>query len=250
MNIASGIIIVIVMALFVPATTVAIYLIFYRRRINKRLAEGKVSGKPMMSPLAFFVVTFICVTAAAFLIIAFLSYFLWANVKSVGRVGTDGFDGPVPASIRMLHEEELNDSPFCGYTAGGELKGYEKYETTNGDVTFYYYMVENSMQGVLPRLMVCPVCDKEQEYPMVDMHANFKYGSKETDWSCSAGNGVLYAIDCDGFEGTMVMTFCCFSQEQEEMVNEPGQLYDEEFMKKAAYSGRLELDMAYPEPEE
>ncbi|MBQ8966875.1 hypothetical protein [Ruminococcus sp.] len=246
MVVASGIIIVILMAILVPAVTVVIYLVFYRRKINKRLAEGNLGGKPMMSPIAFFTRTFICVTAVAFVIIVNLIFALSPNTK--GR--NDGFAGTRTLAIKALPDFYLEDSPFEGYTPGADIKGYDKYEMTDGLVTFYYYKIRGNMQGVLPRLMICPVCDTFDEYPMVSFRAKFDGGFNELGASGSSDNGALYAVDCDGYEGDLIFNVYYFTPNQEDMVNAPGQLYDETFQDKAEIFGTFNIDLRYPEPEE
>ena len=57
---------VILAAPVVLGITVLIYMFYYRRKINKRLAEGNISEKrnvkPMMPPIVFVLVTIICVS--------------------------------------------------------------------------------------------------------------------------------------------------------------------------------------------
>ena len=248
MGVATNILIIIAMAILVPIITVTIYFIFYRRMINKRLANGNTGGKPMMSPLAFFVIAFICVTVISFFLIAGLS-FLFMERKGIKKP-TNGFDGEMLASIKMIHTDELEDSPFSGYTSGGELKGYDRYEVTDGDVTFYYYKVKDNMHGILPRLIICPECEKYEKYPMVKLYSTFKEGNRRLYMNYLVDNEGLFAVNCDGFEGDIDIDTYYFAPSQETLLSEPGQIYNEELMKQAEIQGHLSLNMAYPVPSE
>ena len=234
---------VILAAPVVLGITVLIYMFYYRRKINKRLAEGNISEKrnvkPMMPPIVFVLVTIICVSILAALLIVMLNFFSVGTGRS-----RNGFDGEPLIHLRMMHESDMENSPFEGYKTGDDIAGYEKYKETNGDVTFYYYIVKDNMQGVLPRLMIAADISKDPEGLERGFHVYASEGKRKLDLGGSGGC-YLYAIDCNTFEGTIRLEEFCFD---EELLFK--HLSWEEKYDTAKIKGTLELDMSYPEPEE
>lgn len=243
MTAAKGLIAVILSAPVVLGITVLIYMLFYRRKINKRLAEGITDGKPMMSPIAFFLVTLICVSAAVFVIVIGISAFALANVKSTGS-SVGGFDGDNLIHVAMINEEDIEDSPFKGYKTGDDIAGYEKFTETNGDITFYYYKVKDNMLGVMPRLIIATETSKDTADLEYGFHVYAREGKRKLDLG-GGGKCYMYAIDCNNFEGTIKLEEFCFD---EELLFE--HLSWDETYEAAQIKGTLELDMAYPVPEE
>ena len=243
MTMARTLIMVILAAPVVLGITVMIYMLFYRRKINKRLAEGITDGRSMMSPTAFFIITLICVSAAVFVIVTAISFFMLSNYKSSGT-SRDGFDGAMLVNMSTIYEEDLENSPFEGYKTGDDIAGYTRHTQNNGDLTFYYYTVNNNMQGVLPRLIVATdtACDTSGTERGFIIRA--EQGNKEIHFNGS-GEYCMYAIDCDTFEGIISIEEYYFDDKQNDGVHDPYELSD-----SAEVKGVLELDMSYPIPEE
>ena len=243
MTIAKTLIMVILAAPVVLGITVLIYMLFYRRKINKRLAEGITGGKPMMSPIAFVIITLLCVSAAVFVIVTAISFFLLSNFKSSGT-SNDGYDGEMLVHIGMIYEEELENSPFEGYKTGDDIAGYTKHTKEDGDITFYYYTVNYNMLGILPRVIVATDTAGDTSGKCRGFITDAKQDKRSLHINGS-GEYYMYTIDGDKFAGTVRLEEFYYNDEPSEGLSDL-----EGKSETAEIKGVLELDMSFPEPEE
>ncbi|MCR5021605.1 hypothetical protein [Ruminococcus sp.] len=236
---------VIFVAPLVIGITVLIYMFYYRRKINKRLAKGNISGKregrPMMPPIVFILVTMICVSIVTTLLVIVFAIFVGKNIVSTGR-SHGGFDGESLIHIRTISEDDMDDSFFEGYKTGDDIAGYEKFTETNGDITFYYYKVKDNMLGIMPRLIIATETSKDTADLEYGFHVYAREGKRKLDLG-GGGKCYMYAIDCNNFEGTIKLEEFCFD---EELLFE--HLSWDETYESAQIKGTLELDMSYPGP--
>ncbi|MBO4866725.1 MAG: hypothetical protein J5582_09205 [Ruminococcus sp.] len=238
---------VILAAPIVLGITVLIYMFYYRRKINKRLAEGSIAekrkGKPMMPPIVFVLITIICVSAVTALLVIALSIFSFKNFTSSGN-SNGGFDGDPIVDVCMVYKEDLENSPFEGYKTGDEIKGYKMSAEKNGDFTFYCYYVNDNMQGVLPRLIVVPDTKADTSRLSLGFIIKAEEGKKELTFNGS-GEPYMFTFDRDSFEGTIRFEEFYF----DEALNGTLRSWEEK-SEESKVKGVLELDMSYPEPEE
>jgi hypothetical protein len=238
---------VILAAPVVLGITVLIYMFYYRRKINRRLAEGSIAekrkGKPMMPPIVFVLVTIICVSAVTALLVIALSIFSFKNFTSSGS-SNGGFDGDPIVDVCMVYKEDLENSPFEGYKTGDEIKGYKMRTKKSGDLIFYCYFVNDNMQGFLPRVIVVPDTTADTSGTSIGFIMKAEEGKKELTFNGS-GEPYMFTMDCDTFEGDIRFEVFYF----DEALN--GTLLSwEEKSEKSKVKGVLELDMSYPEPTE
>ncbi|SFC36204.1 hypothetical protein [Ruminococcus albus] len=235
---------VILAAPIVLGITVLIYMFCYRRKINRRLAEGSIAekrkGKPMMPPIVFVLVTIICVSIVTALLVIAISYFS-INTFTTSR-SNGGFDRESLIDMRMIHEEDLEDSLFEGYKTGDNIAGYTMHKQESGDLTFYYYMINANMQGILPRLIIATEASGDTSGLCHGISINAKEGFKTLGIS---GGSKFYmcAIECTEFEGDLKIKEYYYDEEY------LGEKYDIQY-ESARYKGTIELDMSYTEPEE
>lgn len=235
---------VILAAPVVLGITVLIYMFYYRRKINKRLAEGAIAGKkrkgkPMMPPIVFVLVTIICVSIVTAMLVVVLSIFSLKNITSSGSTH-GGFDREALIDMRTIHEEDLEDSLFKGYKTGDNIAGYTMHKQESGDLTFYYYMINANMQGILPRLIIATEASGDTSGLCHGISINAKEGFKTLD---IYGGSEFYmcAIECTEFEGDLKIKEYYYDEEY------LGEGYDIQY-ESARYKGTIELDMSYIEP--
>ena len=238
---------VILAAPVVLGITVLIYMFYYRRKINKRLAEGSIAdkrqGKPMMPPIIFVLVTIICVSAITALLIVVLSLFSFKNFTSTGG-SQNGFDGDMLVDVNTVYKEDLENSPFEGYKTGDEIRGYKMRTKKSGDITFYCYFVNDNMQGFLPRVIVVPDTAADTSGTSMGFIMKAEEGKKEQNFN-GGGEPYMFTMDCDTFEGDIRFEVFYFNDE----MNDTSLNWDER-SEASKIKGVLELDMAYPVPEE
>lgn len=122
-----SILIPICIVLVVTVTSYAVYKLSYKRKIKKRLAEGREADiKPMMSPVKFTVISLLSTVIS--LILA------WLAVISVYSVKFDRLkkEMAVYPSVCYYRDEILEDSLFAGYKFGDEIKGYNRFSEQYG----------------------------------------------------------------------------------------------------------------------
>ncbi len=242
---------VIFAAPLVIGITVLIYMFYYRRMINKRLAKGNISGKregrPMMPPIVFILVTMICVSIVATLLVIVFAIFAGKNIVLTGR-SHGGFDGESLIHIRTISEDDMDDSFFEGYKTGDDIAGYTMHKQENGDLTFYYYIVNGNMQGILPRLIVVSEASGDTSDLCHGFHIKAKEGLRSFDMNGSGGNHNMTFIECTEFEGDIKLTEYYYDEDVYNSAFDDLTSYEEKLDAAARYKGTLELDMSYPEP--
>lgn len=125
-------------------TGFAIYKAMYKRKIKKRLAEGRKSDiKPMMSPVKFIIITMLS-TALIWMIL--LSLF---NAK----MNKQKREMAVYPSIAFYKDETLENSLLAGYKFGDEINGYNRFSKQYGDVKLEIYVTENTFD-MFPTILI------------------------------------------------------------------------------------------------
>ena len=191
-------------------TGFAIYKAMYKRKIKKRLAEGRESDiKPMMSPVKFIIITMLS-TALIWMIL--LSLF---NAK----MNKQKKDMAVYPSLSFYRDEKLEDSLFAGYKFGDEIKGYNRFSKQFGDVKLEVYVIKNSYD-MFPTVLVASdyVGDKET----VTFCEGVKYRFHSEKWGNDVCPDSLTAIDVGGYKGEFTLEHnVYYTDDAEKLINEP-----------------------------
>lgn len=191
-------------------TGFAIYKAMYKRKIKKRLAEGRESDiKPMMSPVKFIIITMLS-TALIWMIL--LSLF---NAK----MNKHKKDMAVYPSLSFYRDEKLEDSLFAGYKFGDEIKGYNRFSKQFGDVKLEVYIIKNSYD-MFPTVLVASdyVGDKET----VTFCEGVKYRFHSEKWGNDVCPDSLTAIDVGGYKGEFTLEHnVYYTDDAEKLINEP-----------------------------
>ena len=193
----AGLIVIWIFLLIIGLIVAAAFMIYkaaYKRKINRRLTEGREADiKPMMSPVKFVIITLISIIAG---IIALWILVLFAAGAYRGfRKSDDGLE------TRILAYEMLDNSPFSGYKTGDEIKGYTDYVTENEDSTLrlHVYVANNEYKKIFPPVLVAAeyLGDKQvqcaefdEEYNEGRASRNYKSYSEEN--GSINDNAVLY----------------------------------------------------------
>ncbi|MBQ5311581.1 MAG: hypothetical protein ILP19_06020 [Oscillospiraceae bacterium] len=240
------IVVIIVGAVGLIAAITALYLIIYRRYINRRLIEGRTAHGSMAAPIAVLITALVAVMASVILIISILvGLFMTKTEHYTVTAGTSVSDGGREiiyggyTTVRPIHPDELNGSPFEGYTAGSDIKGYTRYETTDGDIKFWYYKTNENMSGVMPRLLICPVCSCSDETEKI-----LRFDLEMESIQLADDGAVLFAVGCDNYYGILEFSEYVFTKEQAEKINDPSE-YSEEYLEQADIKGKLTIDLSY-----
>ncbi len=175
----------------------AIYKAVYKRKINKRLAEGREADiKPMMSPVKFTVITLLCT-----MIVLVILWGIFA-VKASKRQK----ELAVYPSISMLRENTIQDSPFAGYSFGDDINGYMHFSEQKGDLRLEIYVVKSQMRSILPPVLVA--LDYVGAKEDILIKENIDYGFYKMNWQNSKESAAsLTAINTGGYKGKF--TYSC-----------------------------------------
>lgn len=195
----AGLIGVFVLLLIVVLTVAAAFMIYkaaYKRKINRRLAEGREAEiKPMMSPVKFVVITLLSALGALFLLwIILLAVFAADKQKMVHY--------PTLYTI----DESLENSPLSR-NEYGEIKGYRHYTKEYEKVLLDVY-IQESFPGPFPSVMISVKSRESFDYGKMKAEVSFGnknrtgilYGSREEE-------GGLLVLDNGGYKGDI--TFTC-----------------------------------------
>lgn len=191
-------------------TGFAIYKAMYKRKIKKRLAEGREADiKPMMSPVKFIIITMLS-TALIWMIL--LSLF---NAK----MNKQKREMAVYPSLSFYRDEKLEDSLFAGYKFGDEIKGYNRFSKQFGDVKLEVYIIKNSYD-MFPTVLVASdyVGDKET----VTFCEGVKYRFHSEKWGNDVCPDSLTAIDVGGYKGEFTLEHnVYYTDDAKKLINEP-----------------------------
>ena len=198
----------------IVAAAFAVYKAIYKRRINKRLAEGREADiKPMMSPFKFVIVTLLGAVGGMILI--------WLIIIIVfsARMNSQKKDMAVYPSLSFYRDEMLEDSLFAGYKFGDEIKGYYRVSKQFGDVKLEVYIINNSYD-MFPTVLVASdyVGDKET----VTFCEGVKYSFYSEKWVNDVCPDSLTAIDVGGYKGKFTLEHnVYYTDDTEKLINEP-----------------------------
>ena len=204
----------IVAVVIIVAAAFAVYKAIYKRRINKRLAEGREADiKPMMSPFKFIIVTLLGAVGGMILI--------WLIIIIVfsARMNSQKKDMAVYPSLSFYRDEKLEDSLFAGYKFGDEIKGYNRVSKQFGDVKLEVYIIKNSYD-MFPTVLVASdyVGDKET----VTFCEGVKYSFYSEKWGNDVCPDSLTAIDVGGYKGKFTLEHnVYYTDDAEKLINEP-----------------------------
>lgn len=191
-------------------TGFAIYKAMYKRKIKKRLAEGRKSNiKPMMSPVKFIIITMLS-TALIWMIL--LSLF---NAK----MNKQKREMAVYPSIAFYKDETLENSLLAGYKFGDEINGYNRFSKQYGDVKLEIYVTENTFD-MFPTILIASDYTGDKEN--VTFCEEVKYSFYTENWGNDVDPDSLIAIDVGGYKGKFTLNHkVYYSDKVEDLINEP-----------------------------
>lgn len=206
-----SIIIPIGIVLAVTIIAFAVYKAAYKRKINKRLAEGREADiKPMMSPVKFVVITLLCSIVGLILLWGLLILFFTANLK-IDRLNL----ASVP-SIRMMPNELLEDSVIGEYKFGDEIKGYTKHTFNDKDTCLEVYILNEEYTHVFAPVLVAAKYTGSKQVVFSDLTCEFKHNHFSANWDTVGENGLL-AIDTGGYQGEFSLEYVLFYNYEKEV---------------------------------
>ena len=189
------ILIFIVIPLIIAGVSLLIYKASYKRKLNKRLAEGMEADiKPMMSPSRFIALT-VCI------VIASITALWWAALAFFDlKTNKQKREMAVYPTAFELSDEGLRNSPFSGYKFGDEIKGYERFSMDYGDLKLEFYVVKPNLAQIMPSIMVATDYVGDEDEVVIRQKADF--GISKSNW-CYTGvsSDQLTVIDIGGYKG-------------------------------------------------
>ncbi|MCR5599680.1 MAG: hypothetical protein K6G33_02910 [Ruminococcus sp.] len=211
---ALGIIISVACVIILSIISFAVYKAAYKRKINKRLAEGREADiKPMMPPVKFVIVTILGAMGGMILVWLILIMFFSAKMNSLKK------DMAVYPRIAFYRDETLEDSLFAGYKFGDEIKGYNRFSKQFGDVKLEVYVTKNTFD-MFPTILVASdyVGDKEN----LTFSEEVKYSFYTENWGNELCPDSLVAIDVGGYKGEFTLKHkVYYSDNIKDLINEP-----------------------------
>lgn len=208
------IIIPIAIVLVITITAFAVYKAAYKRKINKRLAEGREADiKPMMPPVKFIIVTILGAVGAMILI--------WLIIVMVfsAKLNKQKKDMAVYPSITFYQDEILEDSLFAGYKFGDEIKGYNRFSKQYGDVKLEVYVTKNSFD-MFPTILIASDYTGDKEN--VTFCEQVKYSFYTEKWGNNVCPDSLLAIDVGGYKGEFTLKHeVYYSNNADDLINNP-----------------------------
>lgn len=173
----------------------AIYKAAYKRRINKRLAEGREADiKPMISPVKFVIVTMLSVIGGLILI--------WVIVLSLFRANLykQKTDMIVYPSVHYYRDNILEDSLYAGYKFGDEIKGYNRFSRQYDNVKLEIYVSKYGVDS-FPSILVAFDYVGNKQNVMFSGKTEFSYQSSVCGYELCPDS--LLAIDVGGYKGKL-----------------------------------------------
>lgn len=171
------------------AIAFVIYKGAYKRRINKRLAEGREADiKPMMSPVKFVMITLLGAIIGLILIWIISGAIMIKQKK----------DMIVYPSVHYYRDNILEDSLYAGYKFGDEIKGYNRFSKQYGDVKLEIYIKKYSFD-VFPHILVASDYVGDEQNVMFSEKVEYTF-SNET-WGNDICPDSLLVIDLGGYNG-------------------------------------------------
>ncbi|WP_294410384.1 hypothetical protein [uncultured Ruminococcus sp.] len=136
-------------ALFIIVTMI-VFMVLYRKKVNRRLkeaAEGiETNKKPMIPPVKFFIVTLFLT-----IVMAFVFLLAMAGIASLSYTQEITVRTNSTAQFRQYNTKQLENTPFADYKKfGDEISGYKKYTKQESDIIINYYILENKELSFLP----------------------------------------------------------------------------------------------------
>ena len=206
-----AIVIFIIIPLIIAGVSLLIYKASYKRKLNKRLAEGMEANiKPMMTPRKFITLT-VCIVIASITLLwcAALLFFYLKNNKQKRDMAV------YPAAFE-LNDEGLENSPFGGYKFGDEIKGYERYSTDYGELKVEFYVLNNTLSSILPNVLVAADYEGDKDNVVVRQKADF--GISQSNWSYTGlSPDQLTVIDVGGYRGEFTYSFEVYKDMDEKL---------------------------------
>ena len=214
-----------------------IYVIIYRRIVNKRVREVNSTGevkKPPLAPIAVFVIL-LGALVLGFIIICLIVAVSWYSITDSGSGETEikyydmqPYADLVPAGV---------DDPLADITPEQEITGYTRKEIVDGDYRFVIYTNDQGLYNSFSELLIYT------EYTGNDGdNLLYEVSALHDDASTESGSfGVLdsrrsswFIAESDNFEGTVKLKISA---------TDSTQIVDPEYTDVIS-TGEIEIDYA------
>lgn len=171
--------ILLISAAVIASAATLIYYLVYRRILNKRVASGitRTSHKGrLIAPLRFFVISLIATVFLGFI------FLMVSSVKTASDI-----------TFKRLEDNSMISS----FSYEEDIKGYERHEKKDGDLSVIYYINTGDRDS----------------FPAVLVHVNSAHefstgytGSDQAlDGGGSFGSGCWYVLNADKADGTFTL---------------------------------------------
>lgn len=207
---------ILLISLAVASGIFSIYMAAYRKRLNAALNSGVKVKKSSFGPpwmVALILVMIVLCIALVTLIIGSL----FKGKGEFGITGDSGFDSTAGGiistgdpKIRNYSAKAVETTLIGDYAPGEDIKGYTKYEYTDGDIRFIYY-TDSSDCSIMPPLLIYAEYTGGNTVSVSDgsLHidnTNWDGKTYDLDGWITDGNCVWYKVENFFTTGTMTMT--------------------------------------------
>lgn len=192
----SSIPVIVILLVFLGVVTVSIvfvYLVCYKRWVNKRLSNGQEQGKKMWSPLLVCLITVL----AALTLFGVCTSVMASLANNRGEVESYYLNGEYYANCYTT--EEMKTGYLSLYNRQ-DNPGYEKFTQKIGDITYTYFLSNQRHDGAHPDFIIFAEYNGNEEVRYSDAVCTFQTaenveicgvgigGSEETACICVVGS--------------------------------------------------------------
>lgn len=203
-----------------PILASVIYLMIYKKRINKRLTEEfpfDRHTKPMMSPFKFFLIAMLIAVVIHILIILLgvLPFLITTNVSDLNS----GLE-ETRAYIAEYDANSVKNSIMAEFSPEEDITGYERRECSDGDFRFVYYVRLDTCDRLFPEFMIYAEYMGREKYIESGFNAKFTeehIGSgfrSDSEGEGYAPNGMWFTADTVNFSGKFTLKYIMYREEQ------------------------------------
>ncbi|MCR5121443.1 MAG: hypothetical protein K6B74_03380 [Ruminococcus sp.] len=183
---STSFIVTVIAVLLICAGIFALYMVLYRRRLNAALTAGAGSGRRHWNAPPWVMLVVLIFFGGSIIGISTMTHMMFNDITEGGTLGggPDGggsFGGPSidigQLKFRSYRGSDVKDTLIGESAPEGELKGYARFEETNGDFRFVYYA--NRSSSIMPPLLIYAEYIGSEKFDYSDsvLHVD------NTDWS-------------------------------------------------------------------
>lgn len=152
----------------------AIYLGIYQRNINKQLRTG-VKAKKLPAPLSVFIGVLVTTLWVSGTVICVIGATLYLTLPTASVTGNTDINEVTTTFSHWYTPEEIPDTYAALYQGKEDLPGYAKFQKTDGDFSYTYYISESSYDILHPKCIVFLEYTGNEDYDFYEFHSGFSY---------------------------------------------------------------------------